>query len=203
MSSQRIDFENLDDRLQQSKRREEKFSEFRANVFWFFAGALVSAPFNVLLEPIALVDGKIRYGSVVILENENPVIYAGGVIGAIAAVSIIGFYSYKKYIDYDKNPTVKLRLPEESHPVFNQIKEILKEESKNLGLTYEENPLLMKVVDPNKSGSGYVSDSDKVVVEVRCDDSIGILYLTYNQRDKRYDQLISSVREEFETDNSG
>jgi hypothetical protein len=70
------------------------------------------------------------YGPVIIAQDSALQLYVGGVLICGVAILSLGVIGYRRYIDFDKNPTVKLRLPNDPEPTFETISEIIRDECK-------------------------------------------------------------------------
>lgn len=64
-----IQFENLRERIEETKERKEEFSNFSSLILGLILGAVIATPLNLILDPVTYQEGDLVYGPVTLMKS--------------------------------------------------------------------------------------------------------------------------------------
>lgn len=197
MSKIELNLGNLDDAITRAERRREKFREFKTLFFGVVVGAVISAPLQLMLKPLKFETGAVAYGSAEIMTNLHPFQYfiVSMLVGMGVILALI--FSYRLYIRFDFDPSIPIRLPENSDAAFDRIKEELHDEAASMDLDAKVDDNVAIFYDPNKASGGLLGDSDNTILSIQHSQDLGVMEIKFNQRDWRHKPLIQHLKREF------
>lgn len=197
MSELELNLDSLDEAITRAQRRREKFQEFKTLFFGVVVGAVISAPLQLMLKPLSFQNGVVTYGSAELMTNLHPFQYfiVSMVIGFGVILALI--ISYRLYIRFDFDPSVPIRLPDNSASAFNQIKEELLDEADSMELDANAGDNIVVFYDSNKVSGGLLGDSDNTIMKMYHQEDLGLMEIEFNQRDWRHKPLIKRLKKEF------
>jgi hypothetical protein len=129
-----IIFENLREKREETKEKKESFSSFSSFVLGLLLGAVIAAPLNLLLRPIAYQEGNLVYGPIILLESAPWWVIPLVSIAFLFLLTILLFLTYIIWVDLLglENVTLPYDTANNSGDFMHDLAEYVTEEGSSL-----------------------------------------------------------------------